>query len=613
MITGDLKSKVEAVWTVMWSGGISNPIDVIEQLTFLLFLKRLDELHTAEEKKAARLKRDIEDPVFTTKKDQKARWSVFKHLGPAEMYEAVRDVAFPFMKTMGAKGSSYTRHMENAIFKIPTPALLAKVVDMLDAIPMEDRDTKGDIYEYMLGKIASAGQNGQFRTPRHIIRMMVDLAAPRPTDTICDPACGTAGFLVAAGEHLRAHHPEIFTDAKLRKHFIENAFHGYDFDATMLRIGSMNMMLHGIEEPDIVYRDSLGKDHAEEEERFSVILANPPFKGSLDETNTSPKLLQTVKTKKTELLFVALFLRLLKKGGRAAVIVPDGVLFGSSGAHKAAKIQFPLPPLAEQKRIAAVLDKADDLRGKRRQALATLDTLLQSVFLDMFGDPVTNPKKWPTITLRDLQSAPLCNGVFRKSAEYTGSTHAIVWVKELFDGHVLDTTVSRRFDPTSGELARYSLMRGDILFCRSSLKLDGTGYTNVFDSPEMPALFECHLIRLRPDQSRVEPLFLNYLLRTPSMRGRVVGMARTVTMSTLGQGDIERITLPLPPIEAQREFAAVLRQVMNVQERHREASPAFDTLFASLQSAAFAGTLFNGEMVKAAASKPARSTTSAAV
>jgi type I restriction enzyme M protein len=335
MITGDLKQKVDAVWTAMWSGGISNPLNVIEQLTFLLFLKRLDEIHTAEEKKAARLKRDIENPIFTTKKDQKARWSVFKHLAPPEMYETVRDIAFPFMKGMGSKDSSYTRHMKDAIFMIPKPALLAKVVDMLDAIPMEDRDTKGDIYEYMLGKIASAGQNGQFRTPRHIIRMMVDLVAPRPTDTICDPACGTAGFLVAAGEHLRAHHPEIFTDAKLRKHFIENAFHGYDFDATMLRIGSMNMMLHGIEEPDIVYRDSLGKDHAEEEERFSVILANPPFKGSLDETNTSPKLLQTVKTKKTELLFVALFLRLLKKGGRAAVIVPDGVLFGSSGAHKA--------------------------------------------------------------------------------------------------------------------------------------------------------------------------------------------------------------------------------------------------------------------------------------
>jgi type I restriction enzyme M protein len=334
MITGELKSKVDAVWLAMATGGISNPVDVIEQLTFLLFLKRLDELQSLQEKKATRLKREIEDAVFITKKDQNARWSVFKHFGPAEMYEAVRDVAFPFMKQMGSKGSAYTRHMESAIFKLPTPALLVKVVDMLDAIPMEDRDTKGDIYEYMLGKIASAGRNGQFRTPRHIIKMMVDLVAPRPTDTICDPACGTAGFLVAAGEYLREHHQEILFDAKLKKHFMESALHGYDFDSTMLRIGSMNMMLHGIEEPDITYRDALGKDHADEEERFSVILANPPFKGSLDETNTSPKLLQTVKTKKTELLFLALFLRLLKKGGRAAVIVPDGVLFGSSKAHK---------------------------------------------------------------------------------------------------------------------------------------------------------------------------------------------------------------------------------------------------------------------------------------
>jgi type I restriction enzyme M protein len=337
MITGDLKSKVDAVWTTMWSGGISNPIDVIEQLTFLLFLKRLDELHIAQEKKAVRLKRDLEGAIFVTKKDKNARWSVFKHLPGAQMYEVVRDVAFPFMKNLGSGESAYTRHMKTAMFKLPeeNPDLLAKVVDMLDAIPMEDRDTKGDVYEYMLGKVAVAGVNGQFRTPRHIIKMMVDLVAIRPTDVVCDPACGTAGFLVAANEYLREHHPEIFTDAKLRKHFMESAFHGYDFDSTMLRIGSMNMVLHGIEEPDIAFRDSLGKNHALEEERFSVILANPPFTGTLDESNCSPKLLQTVKTKKTELLFLALFLRLLKKGGRAAVIVPDGVLFGSSGAHKA--------------------------------------------------------------------------------------------------------------------------------------------------------------------------------------------------------------------------------------------------------------------------------------
>ena len=221
-----------------------------------------------------------------------------------------------------------------ARFTIPTPALLAKVVDLLDTVPMEERDTKGDIYEYMLGKIATAGQNGQFRTPRHIIRLMVELTAPQPTDVVCDPACGTAGFLVAAGEYLRERHPKLLHDAKLREHFHHGLFHGFDFDNTMLRIGSMNMLLHGVENPDIRYRDSLAQEHGGEEEKYTLVLANPPFAGSLDYENTAKDLLQIVKTKKTELLFLALFLRLQKPGGRSAVIVPDGVLFGSSKAHK---------------------------------------------------------------------------------------------------------------------------------------------------------------------------------------------------------------------------------------------------------------------------------------
>lgn len=250
------------------------------------------------------------------------------------MYTVVAEHAFPFLRTLGGDDSTYSHHMKDARFTIPTAALLAKVVDLIDGVPMEDRDTKGDIYEYMLGKIASAGQNGQFRTPRHIIRLMVELTAPQPTDVICDPACGTAGFLVAAGEYLREHQPKILHDAKLKEHFHHKMFHGFDFDNTMLRIGSMNMLLHGVENPDIRYRDSLAQDHAGEEEKYTLVLANPPFAGSLDYDNTAKDLLQIVKTKKTELLFLALFLRLLKPGGRAAVIVPDGVLFGSSTAHK---------------------------------------------------------------------------------------------------------------------------------------------------------------------------------------------------------------------------------------------------------------------------------------
>jgi type I restriction enzyme M protein len=340
MLTGELRNQVDRIWNAFWSGGIANPLEVIEQITYLLFLRRLDDLQTLEENKAARLKKPVERSVFPEGKDPKKRpytdlrWSRFKHFAPDEMFTVVSEHVFPFLRTLGGNGSTYSKHMADARFTIPTPALLSKVVDLIDAVPMEDRDTKGDLYEYMLGKIATAGQNGQFRTPRHIIRLMVEMTAPTPKDVICDPACGTCGFLVAAGEYLREWHPESLRDAKLRAHFHEGMFHGFDFDNTMLRIGSMNMLLHGVEDPDVTYRDSLAQDHAGEEEKYTLVLANPPFAGSLDYENTAKDLLQIVKTKKTELLFLALFVRLLKPGGRAAVIVPDGVLFGSSNAHK---------------------------------------------------------------------------------------------------------------------------------------------------------------------------------------------------------------------------------------------------------------------------------------
>jgi type I restriction enzyme M protein len=356
MITGELKSQIDRVWDAFWAGGIANPLEVIEQITYLLFIKRLDEMHTAQEKKANRLGRPIENPVFPPDtpehKYSEMRWSIFKNLEPREMYRAVSEEVFPFIKNLQSdlQGSTYSHHMKDARFTIPTPALLARVVDMIDKIPMEDRDTKGDLYEYMLGKIASAGQNGQFRTPRHIIKMMVEMAAPKPTDIICDPACGTAGFLVTAGEYLRDHHPEIFTDGDLKKHFNETLFNGFDFDSTMLRIGSMNMLLHGIENPDIRYKDSLAEEHAGEEERYTLILANPPFAGSLDYESVAKDLQRIVKTKKTELLFLALFLRLLKPGGRAAVIVPDGVLFGSSTAHKSLRTK-----LVEEQKLDAII------------------------------------------------------------------------------------------------------------------------------------------------------------------------------------------------------------------------------------------------------------------
>ncbi len=340
MLTGALRNQVDAVWNAFWSGGITNPLEVIEQFTYLLFIKGLDTEQTRLEKKAARTKQPLERVIFPEGADEKGRpyadfrWKVFKNMVPAEMFEVMSDHLFPFLRTMGEEGSSYARHMRDARFTIPKAALLHKVVDLVDGIAMDDRDTSGDLYEYMLGKIATSGQNGQFRTPRHIIELMVAMTAPGPKDLVCDPAAGTCGFLVAASQHVLREHSEVNTDEALRRHFNGPMFTGYDFDQTMLRIGSMNMMLHGVENPNVAYRDSLAQDHAEDTEHFTLILANPPFKGSLDYEGCAKDLLEVVKTKKTELLFVALFLKLLKPGGRAAVIVPDGVLFGSSKAHK---------------------------------------------------------------------------------------------------------------------------------------------------------------------------------------------------------------------------------------------------------------------------------------
>ena len=353
MITGELRNKIDRIWDLFWSGGISNPLEVIEQLTYLLFIRRLDELQTQAERKARITGRGIEDPRFLPGQEH-LRWQNFKQEPPQEMYRTVAEEVFPFLQTLGqmpnGEESTYSVHMRDARFTVPSPSLLARVVDLLDEIPMDSRDTNGDLYEYLLSKLATSGTNGQFRTPRHIIETMVRLMEPTPEDTIIDPACGTAGFLVAASEYLREEHPEAFRDERLRHHFHHGMFHGYDFDSTMLRIGSMNMLLHGVESPDIQYRDSLSQGAAEDQHTFSLILANPPFAGSLDYESASAELQRMVKTKKTELLFLALFLRLLKPGGRAAVIVPDGVLFGSTKAHRTLRRE-----LVEEQKLDAVV------------------------------------------------------------------------------------------------------------------------------------------------------------------------------------------------------------------------------------------------------------------
>ncbi|UPT58340.1 N-6 DNA methylase [Geobacillus thermoleovorans] len=332
MLTGELRNKVDKIWETFWTGGITNPLTVIEQFTYLLFIKGLDEAETQREQEAALLGIEFER-IFPEDK-QHLRWSKFKNLEASQMYEIVSKEVFPFIKSLhGNKNSAYAKYMSDAIFMIPTPQMLSKIVDGIDKLPLKDRDLQGDLYEYLLSKIATAGTNGQFRTPRHIIKMMVELVKPTPEDIIVDPAAGSAGFLVAAGEYLRKHRSDLFLVQSLKEHFNNHMFYGFDMDRTMLRIGAMNMMLHGIENPNIEYRDSLSEQN-KDKDKYTLVLANPPFKGSLDYDAVSNDLLKVVKTKKTELLFLALFLRILKTGGRCACIVPDGVLFGSSKAHK---------------------------------------------------------------------------------------------------------------------------------------------------------------------------------------------------------------------------------------------------------------------------------------
>lgn len=363
MITGELKNKIDSLWEIFWTGGLTNPLDVIEQMTYLMFIRDLDDTDNRHAKEAMMLgfpyKSIFEDEVQIGERriaGSQLKWSVFHDFPAARMYSTVQEWVFPFIKTLhGNKESAYSKYMSDAIFKIPTPLMLDKIVTSLDGIyeqmaQLKKADTRGDVYEYLLSKLATAGVNGQFRTPRHIIRMMVELMAPKADEVICDPACGTSGFLVAASEYLKEmRKEEVLFNKQNKEHYMNHMFHGFDMDRTMLRIGAMNMMTHGVDNPFIEYRDSLS-DQNTDKEKYSLILANPPFKGSLDYDSVSADLLKTCKTKKTELLFLALFIRMLKVGGRCACIVPDGVLFGSSTAHKAIRKE-----LVEQHRLEAVI------------------------------------------------------------------------------------------------------------------------------------------------------------------------------------------------------------------------------------------------------------------
>ncbi|MDE6905325.1 MAG: type I restriction-modification system subunit M [Lachnospiraceae bacterium] len=363
MITGELKNRIDSLWEIFWTGGLTNPLDVIEQMTYLMFIRDLDDTDNTHARESAMLGLPFESIFAKEVKigdrvidGTKLKWSVFRDLPADRMYSVMQEMVFPFIKNLNVnKDSAYSKYMDDAIFKLPTPLMLSKVVDAMDDLyaqmeKLKESDARGDVYEYLLSKLSTAGVNGQFRTPRHIIRMMVALMEPDAEDVICDPSCGTAGFLVEASEYLRANKKEeIFYDKRKKEHFMNHMFYGFDMDRTMLRIGAMNMMTHGVESPFIEYRDSLS-DQNPDKEKYSLILANPPFKGSLDADIVSADLLKVCKTKKTELLFLALFVRMLKIGGRCACIVPDGVLFGSSAAHKAVRKE-----IVENQRLEAVI------------------------------------------------------------------------------------------------------------------------------------------------------------------------------------------------------------------------------------------------------------------
>ena len=421
MVTGELKRRVDALWTEFWQGGITNPLTVIEQITFLMYARLLDINETRDENRRKRtggtFQRRFND------EQQNLRWSRFRHYAADEMLPLVRDKVFPHLKTPAATGSAFAEFMKDAQLMVQKPSLLVKAVNMINELPLTEGDTKGDLYEYLLSKLTTAGISGQFRTPRHIIRLMVEMLDPKPTETVADPACGTGGFLVGVMEYLLRTHssPEgtiehvdeatgatekIYTGDLLeehREHIRNGMFYGFDFDATMLRIAAMNLMLHGVDDPDIHYQDTLSQSFSERfpeaaNRGFDVILANPPFKGSLDFEDVHSSLLRHVKTRKTELLFVALILRMLKVGGRSATIVPDGVLFGSSGVHRALRKQ-----LVDSNQLEAVISLPSGVfkpyagvstgilvfaRGGRTDSVFFYDVQADGFSLDDKRDPV---------------------------------------------------------------------------------------------------------------------------------------------------------------------------------------------------------------------------------
>jgi type I restriction-modification system DNA methylase subunit len=636
MLTGEIRSQIDSVWNAFWSGGISNPMEVLEQITYLLFIRRLDDAHTLEESKAFLLKRPMDKRIFPEGKDAAGRtyddlrWSRFKHFAPAEMFAVVGERVFPFLRTGlltgGGDGSTYSQHMKDARFTIPTPGLLAKVVDMLDHVPMEDRDTKGDLYEYMLGKIAAAGQNGQFRTPRHIIKLMVELTAPTPKDTICDPASGTCGFLVAAGEYLREQHPELFNDATARSHFHYGMFHGYDFDNTMLRIGSMNMALHGVENPDIRYKDSLAQDHSDDEEKYSLILANPPFSGSLDFESTARDLLSIVRTRKTELLFMSLFFRLLKPGGRAAVVVPTGVIESDSSAHQTirqklvedfhleAVITLPhwvFKPYASVATAILIFKKSshtdkvwfyriendgynNDANKTPREGseLPEVLQLWSKISTDHYKE---SRKKHRLVDLNEIRqnNYDLCDRVYLSGYTYPDGVE-LKTINDLFDVS-RGTTGAAQADggeyplvTTSEELKSHSEWAFDAeAICIPTVSSTGHGHASIKRIHYISGKFSAATITLVLTAKEKEGLHLPYVyqylqshkdeLLVPLMRGSA--------NVSLNEDRLKKLKIPVPSIEKQKELVKdVLRAEQKISEIKRRLNEATKDLEATISA-----------------------------
>lgn len=350
MMTGELKTKIENIWDIFWSSGMTNPLTVVEQITYLLFVKIIDDNELKKEGIASAFDTEVVNPIFD-QEHQNCRWHIFRHYESDAMYKNMTDNVFPFIKSgLGVgKDTSYAKYLKDALFLVPTARVLTRVVDALDDLDMTNKDIMGDVYEVLLSQMAQSGKNGQFRTPRHIIKMIVELAKPTLEDEICDPAMGSAGFLCAAVQYVTEHFSQELMKTENKQKFNTSMFTGFDTDQTMLRIGAMNMMLHGVEEPNISWQDSLSEENTCRD-KFSLILANPPFAGSLDKESISKDLLVTANTTKTELLFISLFIHMLKMGGRCFSIVPTGVLSNNSNAHISVRKE-----LVENQRLEAVI------------------------------------------------------------------------------------------------------------------------------------------------------------------------------------------------------------------------------------------------------------------